>query len=727
MRSPLISIVMPNYNGSAFLKDCIDSVLNQTYSNFEFIIVDDGSNDNSRLIIDSFQDSRLKKVYLEQNHHICYALNTGLEMISGEFIARIDSDDIWNLDKLEKQLEYMLKNPECGACFSWVNIIDENNQIVNDIYQEIYRMFQPQFSTRKEWLNYFVFYGNCLSHPSAFIRRSVIENIGNYNYALVQAQDFELWIRIVLKYPIYVLPEHLVQYRWYDSDNKISSNNEKSNTRFYNEFMLITYRLLENIPKKIFIECFQEYFIYNKAHSDLEIECEKAFLCFQDICKDRLLPLGLERLERIFKKEGGIDLLINHYNFTLKDFYALNQNHLFLDYILNQKEHEHQIIIQNNIALKQQIENLTQEIEILKQNEENFKNQIEHYESSTSWKMTAPLRKLGVKAREAKQKINNMSPSKIFLLGTEDYGNLGDHKIAIEELAFLKKYFPNRKVIEVPASKYFSVKKHLKSEIKQKDLIIGHGGGNLGNQYLLAEKIRRDFIQSFPNNQIIIFPQTIYFTPDEEGELEKKKTQEIYNKHKHLLINTREKTSYNIAKKMFNIPIVLTPDIVLFNSGYTHKKQENQVIFCLRNDIEKNISPTQVKYIEEHVRKYGRKIIYNDTQKDSYIEVTKREQYVNEMLENFSCSSMVITDRLHGMVFAAITGTPCLAFSNYNSKVSGTYEWIKYLPYIKYANSMKDVQEYLPILLNWNGNPIFDNKNLMKYYSNLAELIKKSM
>ena len=104
---PKVSVVLPNYNGSAFLKIAVDSVLAQSFTDFELIVVEDGSTDGSAELLASYSDPRLRVIPLEQNEHICVALNTGLAAARGKYIARIDSDDCWLPEKLEKQYRYM--------------------------------------------------------------------------------------------------------------------------------------------------------------------------------------------------------------------------------------------------------------------------------------------------------------------------------------------------------------------------------------------------------------------------------------------------------------------------------------------------------------------------------------------------------------------------------------------------------------------------------------------
>ena len=119
MKEELITVLMVNYNHEDTIKEAIESVLNQTYTNIQFVIVDDGSTDASCRIAEQFDDSRIELYHLERNEHICYATNFGFSKIKGRYLARIDSDDIWYPDKLNKQIALMQRNKECKICFTW--------------------------------------------------------------------------------------------------------------------------------------------------------------------------------------------------------------------------------------------------------------------------------------------------------------------------------------------------------------------------------------------------------------------------------------------------------------------------------------------------------------------------------------------------------------------------------------------------------------------------------
>lgn len=318
---------------------------------------------------------------------------------------------------------------------------------------------------------------------------------------------------------------------------------------------------------------------------------------------------------------------------------------------------------------------------------------------------------------------------KVYLIGTPNHTNLGDSAIAISEMLFLEKCgFSKKQIKEITQTEYRTNKKYISKFIKNSYLVCGIGGGNLGNQWYPEEIFRYSFIDALPDNHMIIFPQTIYFTPDDKGEKALEESYSHYNNHKNLTIVAREKKSYDLLNKYYSIPQkMLTPDIVLSSTmdDYEVKPTErNGVLLVFRSDEEKSMSDNVRNEIILNLEFLGESYTITDMQYDSQINKDNRFDVVKNKMNEFASSKLVITDRLHGMVFAAVTETPCIVFSNYNHKVKGTYEWIKYLPYIKYVDSINEAKEVMSELLEMKDCK-FDNKPLLPYFDELAEVIKQ--
>ena len=273
---------------------------------------------------------------------------------------------------------------------------------------------------------------------------------------------------------------------------------------------------------------------------------------------------------------------------------------------------------------------------------------------------------------------------KLILMGIPHHGNLGDNAIAIAEEEILNKYFPEMEIIQFPEKGLVEEVKRNQDNINSEDIILMHGGGNIGDTYAVPEEGRRTIIKMFPKNKIIVFPQTAYF--DSEEELQKSK--DIYNNHSNLIIMAREEKSYEFMKKHFyNCKIFLTPDIVMtMKKSFLYERKE--ILFLLRTDKEQTLSlENQNKIKEMIVKEYGSYIMSDmhlgEDVTNMYDEV--RENALNKKFEELNRAKLVITDRLHGMIFAAITETPCVVFGSYTHKILESYKWLKNLNFIEFC------------------------------------------
>ncbi|MCX7772823.1 MAG: glycosyltransferase [Clostridia bacterium] len=200
----LVSVVMPVYNGAAYLREAIESILNQTYGNFEFIIIDDGSTDDSCEIIRSFQDTRIIYVKNEHNLGISASLNKALGLAKANYIARLDCDDIASPNRLEVQLRYMKKNQDIGICGSWVQYFGIKKGVMT------YPIYDQHI---KAFLNF----RNAFAHPSVMMRKSVFENYPICYSANSVIEDFKLWSQCANYTKFHNIPMRLTSYRIVES------------------------------------------------------------------------------------------------------------------------------------------------------------------------------------------------------------------------------------------------------------------------------------------------------------------------------------------------------------------------------------------------------------------------------------------------------------------------------------------------------------------------------
>lgn len=326
MNEPLVSVLLSTYNREDTIRETVKSVLSQTYRNFQFIIVDDGSTDCSCEIVESFNDSRIELVRLPQNRHICYALNVALEKVRGEYIARIDSDDLWVPDKLYKQLTFMMQHPDYKITFTKCDVIDENGENVNDKEKDVFALFEMgNFTGQVDALRYFFYDLNCLAHPSVMMHVDVFKAVGFYNPCYVQSQDFDYWVRVAKKYPIYVMQERLLKYRRfseaYTGDDNLSRVNDIHGIRYLNEVMNIRAHFFDDMSDELFVQTFRQDFKNPNASSAAELACEKAFLQCVPLPGSNTIPaVGFDEMIKLFLCEETRKTLEDVYGYIEKDF-----------------------------------------------------------------------------------------------------------------------------------------------------------------------------------------------------------------------------------------------------------------------------------------------------------------------------------------------------------------------------------------------------------------------
>ena len=209
MENELISIIMPTYNCAKFIKETIESVINQTYQNWELVIVDDCSQDNTEEVVKKFNDERIKYYKLEKNSGAAIARTTAMKMATGNYMAFLDSDDLWKNDKLEKQLEFMKKNNYNFTCTEYEQIDEEGNKL-NKIIK-----------TKKK-ANYNRILLDCPVGNSTVMYN--VEKLGKFEVPNIRKRnDDALWLQILKKEEfIYGMPDVLMEYRI--RNNSISSN-----------------------------------------------------------------------------------------------------------------------------------------------------------------------------------------------------------------------------------------------------------------------------------------------------------------------------------------------------------------------------------------------------------------------------------------------------------------------------------------------------------------------
>ncbi|WP_026734372.1 glycosyltransferase family 2 protein [Fischerella sp. PCC 9605] len=211
---PKVSVVIPAYNAMAFLPETLESVLQQTFTDFEVLIVNDGSSDNIIEWASAITDPRVKLIS-QANQRVSSARNTGITNAQGEYIAFLDADDLWEPTKLEKQVRCLDEKPEVGLVYTWTLLVDKENNPTGRIF--------ASHIEGNVW-NKLLEDDPISSGSSPMVRRSCFDTVGLFDRNLAYAPDLDMWVRIAFRYPIAVVKEPLLRYR--QLPNSFSRNRE---------------------------------------------------------------------------------------------------------------------------------------------------------------------------------------------------------------------------------------------------------------------------------------------------------------------------------------------------------------------------------------------------------------------------------------------------------------------------------------------------------------------
>lgn len=229
---PKVSVVIPAYNAMGDLPETLESVLRQTFTDFEVLIINDGSSDNIVEWASGVKDPRVKLIS-QANQGVSVARNTGIAQAQGEYIAFLDADDLWEPTKLEKQVRRLDDNPAVGLVYTWTALIDSEGKLTGTVF-----CYEAQGNVWETILVHdIVCNGSC-----AMVRRSCFETAGVFDPTLSSAADFDMWTRIAAHYPFAVVKELLVHYR--KAPNTMSKNRQK----MIQDFRLTLEKRYQSVP-----------------------------------------------------------------------------------------------------------------------------------------------------------------------------------------------------------------------------------------------------------------------------------------------------------------------------------------------------------------------------------------------------------------------------------------------------------------------------------------------
>ncbi len=226
---PKVSVVMASYDHAKFVRQSLDSILAQSFQDFEIIVTDDGSSDSTADIIRGIKDRRIKVEVFSKNRGACVAMNACIARATGEYVAVLNSDDYFLPGKLDAQVKELDRRSEIAALFTRPLIVDERGAPLPK--HPLVAVFDQTNHGRYQWLNHLFHKGNALCHPTLMIRRACYDELGGYDPRLFQLPDLDMWVRLCSRFDIDVMPERLTAFRILDRELNASAARPEAHVR----------------------------------------------------------------------------------------------------------------------------------------------------------------------------------------------------------------------------------------------------------------------------------------------------------------------------------------------------------------------------------------------------------------------------------------------------------------------------------------------------------------
>ena len=672
-RQGYITVIVPVYNVEKYLDRCMESILAQTYTKLEIILVDDGAADSSGAICDSYaqKDERVQVIHKE-NGGLSSARNAALDIAQGEYIGFVDSDDYISVDMFEKLYQACVQyESEIAICCHYTErgdrllieepIVDESIQYTGVEALEL--LIRDQGIRNYAW--------------DKLYKASLFQSIrypDGRNYEDI-ATTYLLFYRAKR---ICSIPRYLYYYQI--REGSISSHVEDT-------------KWLENCYQIIVSQTERYHFM--KEHKEERLA---------DLCLAQLVPylyeyirLGL-RLHTSLHRTEVLTLLNKEWeNIQNNSFLSAKDRRLYKIYTAAP------IVVQSYQRTKEAVKKV----------------------QDCRYKLKNALGEAGILSVDRFDfQLAKGKERRIIFFELPCSDNLGDHAIAYAQKKYLEALTaqrPEYQLYTIDGWDTVEAVIQLTKEIGKKDVIVCQGGGNMGSLYEFAEAFRQKLLKAFVDNRIIIFPQTIYFSQDEQGERTKRKMVKVYNKCKRLTICARDAVSAQTMQSMFTADIESVNDIVAYLSGRIPvQTQRKGIVLCLRSDLESALTTVEKKVLRQACTEKASDVRITDTCLGRDIDRQDREAMLMKKWSVFAGVQLVVTDRLHGMIFSLIMGTPCIVLGNNHHKVKATYATFKDCKYLQYA---ENVREAVQMIAAWKPDEIpVTPYNTEEYYKKLEQL-----
>ena len=336
-----------------------------------------------------------------------------------------------------------------------------------------------------------------------------------------------------------------------------------------------------------------------------------------------------------------------------------------------------------------------------------------------------------VRTREMLRRFaqNQKSSSRTaIMISTPSHGNLGDQAIVYAQKRFLADTLPGFSVFEIQRYQYELARERIQGMVRPSDIVVVDGGGNVGTLWPEENDKINDIISRFVDCSVLVFPQTAYFEDSERGRECERETAAVYRSNPNLVFFSRDRKTFETVGRLTpDTPSYYVPDIVPYDDA-PFSAERSGALLCLRDDKERILDAKAAKTIDSVFDELGLQAGRTSTvvEEPTRIYEGNRDAVLGVKWAEFSSSELVITDRLHGMFFSAITGTPCVALDNLSHKVSQGFEWIEGIPNVRLARTPDEI----PVLAREAlaaGPSRYSRAPLDPVYGQMREVIRRAV
>jgi len=679
----LISVIVPIYNVDRYLRRCLDSIADQTYENLEIFLVDDGSSDESPAICDAYaaKDSRFRVIH-RPNGGISAARNMGLDAMRGEFVSLVDGDDYLAPTMLEALYARMVADGTPLAICNMLRVDEQGAEIPGLRWE----LGDAVWDEKTFWKNCFAKLDVVCVMPSNKLYRSGLFEGVRFEPGRLHEDEFILHKIVGQCERISCVSDRL--YYYVMREGSLTSRSAFSIRHLDGAAALID----------------RAFYLQGKGYQSLAETClMNCSLIFSRV--EKFLP-NMSKAER------------ERYARSRREFREARGK--MLRGGASARFFWYSLLLLAGVRFHSAARTL-------------FPKGMRCVRALRRGGFRPLMRAIRKKLPYARMRmkvayIHRFGAHRrcICFLSTPMHGNLGDQAIVYAQHRLVSDMGLGRNIVEIQDGHYRRWKRSLERVLSPRDVLVICGGGNIGTIWLDEEAKMRDIVQRFPRNPIFIFPQTAYFSDEEAGRAEFEKTVQIHGAHARLRIYCRDARTHRLFGGAFGDRAALTPDIAPYIAEAGEEAARTEALLCLREDCERTIGPGEEARLEAYLRSLGLPFRRGSMLVPGAVTAENREGELRKKWREFSGAKIVVTDRLHGMIFAAITGTPCVALDNMSRKLRGGHFWLQHLPYIRFCESVDEVPEAARQVLS-AAPQRYDRAHLEPYYDMIKEDLRRAL